>query len=250
MDRDPRDQVGVYEEGAFWNEEENELGAYLTPFPRYEKILEEAKDNIEASIHVLSRNDGRGNVTEMLPYRANTVDLVAFAGIAGSGLKYQVESLFETAAAEFEIAETKEENMEITKEMWDRLEGGVTGLASKFETFATESLTEKQGKADADAVAAAVKVQVEESLANFAAVEKSIDDADIFDFAKESLKDRARLGEDISGDLASAVSYKIEALKEITPDAKVITRGNVVVVQESLSDDNDATFTPKTWSSR
>lgn len=252
--RDVRDMVGFYDQ-AFWNEEEGELQAYLTPFPRFASVLDEAVDPdtkqsyIEASVHVASRKDVRtGHVKELVFDRANTVDLVSFAGLEGSGLKYQVESLFAAAAAAGEQEEKKENNVEITKEMWDAQRADIiTAVSAKFDTFLAESKGELQASVDADALEAAVAARVEEALAAYTEVEKSINDADILDTQKESLKAKAIKGEDIAADLAQAVSFVAEARKAFVPDTTVARRGTVVVVEES-KDSAPQTFTPGRWS--
>ena len=250
-DRDPRDQVGVFEEGAFWNEQEGKLQGYLTPFPSHARALEEAGKNIEASIRVAARSV-KCVVKELVFRRENTVDLVAFGGLEGSGLVYQVESLFAAAAADGENG--KEENdmtFEITESMWDKFTSTVASLDAKFDTFVAESATEKQGKADEAAVEALVVTRVEEALAAFADVEKSIDDSDIPATVKESLKTNARKGIDISDDLAAAVSIVAETKKELAPtnkNAKDTKRATIVVAAESLSgDEAPRSFTVGRW---
>lgn len=245
--RDVRDMVGTYNDGAFWNDEAGELQAYLTPFPRYVSVLNEAGTNVEASIHAASRKDIRGNVKELMYNRANTVDLVSFAGLEGSGLKFQVESLFAEAAAEVNLENDKENAVDITKEMWDGLVAGQTALSAKFDTFVAESKVEVQGVADEAAVSALVETRVEEALTNFAEVVTSIDSADILAVQKESLKARARLGEDITEDLAQAVSFVAEAKKEFAPEPKGSKRGTVVIVDESL-DSKPRDFRVGRWS--
>lgn len=247
--RDVRDMVGTYDDGAFWNEEEGVLQAYLTPFPRYRQVLEEAGSNVEASVHVASRKDARTkHVKELVYNRANTVDLVSFAGLEGSGLKYQVESLFAAAAADVELEENKENNVEITQEKWDALVSSVAGVTAKFDAFVAESKTEVQGVADEAAVDALVEARLEEALKNYAEVEKSINDADILDVQKESLKVAARKGEDVTSDLAEAVSFVAEARKELVPDPKRDKRGKVVVVEESLDSNTPKSFKVGRWS--
>jgi hypothetical protein len=247
--RDVRDMVGTYKEGAFWNDEIGELQAYLTPFPRYEQVLEEAGTNVEASIHVASRKDARtGYVKELVYNRANTVDLVSFAGLEGSGLKYQIENLFAAVAAESEQEENKENNVDISKEQWDTLVASVAAVTAKFDTFVAESKVEVQGVADEAAVEAKVEELLEEALNSYAEVEKSINDADILDVQKESLKASARKGEDITEKLAEAVSIVAEARKKLVPDTKVTPRDKVVVVSESLDSDTPKTYKVGRWS--
>lgn len=248
-DRDPRDQVGVFKDGAFWNEEEGELGAYLTPFPRYARVLEEAGEGIEASIHVAARKDARtGVVKELIYNRGNTVDLVAFAGLEGSGLKFQVESLFEAAAADYEIDKKKENNVDITKEMWEALVADLKTVAAKFDTFVAESKVEVQGVADEAAVETAVETRVEEALASYAETVKAIDAADILTVQKEALKADAAKGKDVTSALTDAVSFVAEAKKELVPDVDPRIRAKVVVVDESLKTETMQNFKPGRWS--
>lgn len=246
--RDVRDMVGIYEEGAFWNEEEGELQAYLTPFPRYQEVLDQAGDSIEASIHAAARKDVRtGHVKELVYNRSNTVDLVSFAGLEGSGLKRQVESLFAAAAAEGEQEKNKENTVELEKVI-EGLTSELRTLSAKFDTFVAESKQEAQGVADEAAVEAAVTTRVEEALAVIAEVEKSIDDADIFDTQKESLKAAARKGEDITERLAEYVSFVVEARRELVPDPTKFVRGKVVVVDESKGSSKPNNFKVGRWS--
>lgn len=252
--RDARDQVGVFKQGAFWNEELGELGGYLTPFPRYKAVLDDMVDEdtgdsyVEASIHAAANKDSKGIVRELLPRRDNTVDLVAFAGLEGSGLKYQVESLFAAAAAEVE--DNEEENdmtFEITKEQWETFTSTVSALDAKFDTFVTESKAEVQGVADQAAVDAAVDARVAEALAGIAEVEATIDAADIPTAVKESLKERARKGEDIADNLAGAVEIVAEAKKEAKPAPTTRNRGTVVVVDESANGESKPNFRVGRW---
>lgn len=249
-DRDVRDMVGKYEDGAFWNEEAGELQAYLTPYPRYADVLEQAGSDIEASIRVKARKDARGVVTEMIYDRANTVDLVAFGGLEGSRLQFQVESLFASVSADDENGK-KEENMEITKEMWDVHTSNLATLGAKFDAFVAESRTELQASVDAAALEDAVASRVEEALASYNENVEAIDKADIFAVMKESLKASARKGEDITQSLADAVSFCTEARKELVEaqgNPAKGARGNVVVASESVNDNAD--IRPTLWSKR
>ena len=242
--RDVRDMVGTYPEGAFWNDEAEELQAYLKPFARFESVLDEAGEAIEASIHAMARKDHRGVVRELVYHRGNTVDLVAFAGLEGSGLKFQVESLFAGAAALSE--EGKEKNMEITEKQWNDLVSTVDEVKTAFVNFVSESKQEAQGKADAEAVSEAAQEIVAEAIANYRTAEKAIDDAKLPVKVAESLKERAAKGEDITADLAAITEVVNETLSSVS--IKTISRGNVVVVDESHSPNTPKTFTPGRWS--
>lgn len=247
--RDPRDMVGTYKDGAFWNDEEGELQAYLTPFPRYQQVLDEAGDAIEASIHSKARKDSKGFVKELVYDRSNTVDLVAFAGLEGSGLKQQVESLFAAAAADGEQV-NEEENNKMDEKEFQAFVSEFRAFVATFGTFVAESKLAAQGVADDAAVEAAVEARVAEALSGIAEVEAAIDAADIPVKVKESLKVAARKGEDITDNLAGAVEIVAEAKKEFTPtltDPKGKKSGTVVVVDES-KDETPKNFRVGRWS--
>lgn len=245
--RDVRDMVGTYPEGAFWNDEAGELQAYLEPFARYQDVLDQAGANIEASIHAKAYRDPKGTVVRLVKDRANTVDLVAFAGLEGSGLKYQVESLFAAASADGDEGKGNKE-MEIEKEIAE-LKTTVTDLASGFRSFVEAQGAEVQGKADAEAVAAAAQGLVAEALATYIEKEAAIKAAGLFSKQEESLLAMALNGEEITEALEAAKVLAAEAretvLKE-SADAKPSVRGNVVVVNES-KDSAPKSFTVNGW---
>jgi hypothetical protein len=246
--RDARDMVGTYPDGAFWNEEEGKLQAYLTPFGRYRNVLDEAGSNIEASIHSHSTKDPRTGVVKSLnPHRGNTVDLVAFAGLAGSGLEYQVESLFSNVSATGEIKkEKKENNVEITQEMWNAQAATITAIATRFDTFANEAMGTVQGVADEAAVESLVAARLEEALTAYAETESVIEVADILPSQKESLKARARAGQDITDALAEAVSFVKEAKDSFVPASPSGARQSVIVT-ESMNENKPNTFAVRQW---
>ena len=247
--RDVRDMVGVYEEGAFWNDEVGELQALLTPFPRYRTVLDEAGKNIEASVHVTATKDMRsGHVKELRYHRSNTVDLVAFAGLEGSGLKYQVESLF-TAASAVGDEGKEEKNMDEAKvvALFEALTSKVETISARFDTFVTESKVVKEGVANEAAVEAAVKTRLDEALESYAAGEKSIDDADLLDVQREALKAEARKGNDVTQALADAVAVVVQAKEAFTPDPKGTPRAKLIVATEDDKSQSKTDFRVGRW---
>lgn len=242
--RDPRDQVGTYPEGAFWNEEDGELQAYLEPYDRYRIVLNEAGKNIGVSIHSRVSKDNRtGTVRELLYHRGNTIDLVGIPGLEGSNLKYQIESLREDP--EGFVQEGKEENME-QKDI-DAIAAATAAVVAEkfqaqFDIFVEESRKELQAQVDNDAVAEGIAAGVEEALAELAEKEKAVDDAKLPAKVAESLKARARKGEDISEAITDAKEIVNEALAEVQP-AKGRGSAKIAVVSESMTED----LTPKTY---
>lgn len=230
--RDVRDMVGTFPEGAFWNEEQGELQGFLEPFPRYASVIEEAGSNIEASIRAKALKDVAGNVRSLLYDRANTVDLVAFAGLEGSRIQYQVESLFAAAAAEWK----KEGNNVDIEEAIKANTAAITELATQFQSFVAESRAVVKGEADDAAVAAAAAALVAEALTAYQEKDAAIEAAGLLPKQAAALKARALAGEDIEEALAEAKDIVEEARAALTPapvDPYAARRGNVVVVNES-----------------
>jgi hypothetical protein len=230
--RDVRDMVGTFPEGAFWNDEAGELQGFLEPFPRYAAVIEEAGSNIEASIHAKAVKDVTGNVRSLLYERGNTVDLVSFAGLEGSGVKYQVESLFAAAAAEWK----KEGNHVDIEEAIEANTAAITELATQFQSFVAESRSVVQGEADEAAVNAAATALVAEALTAYQEKDAAIEAAGLLPKQAAALKARALAGEDIDEALAEAKEIVEEARSALAPEAAPAytgRRGNVVVVNES-----------------
>ena len=235
--RDVRDMVGTFPDGAFWNDEEGELQADLEPFPRFRDVLNEAGAAVEVSIHAQGNKDDAGVVRGLLFNRANTVDLVGFGGLEGSGLKFQLESMFSAAAEATKSdadasAQKEREGIQMEKEQFEALQKQINDTRTLLENFIAESRNEVQGQADAEAVASAVEAKVSEALAVYREKEAAIDAANLLPKQAEALKERALNGEDIQEALTEAVAL-VEEFKttfEVTNDA---ARGNVVIVNES-----------------
>lgn len=245
--RDIRDMVGVYPDGAFWNEEEQELQAELEPFPRYEKVLAEVGPHAGASIRSRGRKDTNGNVVELIYDRGNSIDLVGEPGLEGSGLKYQIESLFEQARLPVEDAEKAATEASVENERKTRMEKMLEDLAAKvakidkdFEAFVSESRSEVQGKADEAAVEAAVSAKLAERHESFLAVKEQIAEAKLTPTQTKNLEARALAGEDI----AEALSEAKALVEEVR--GSVAEGGEYVVVGEDRKPDNDK-FTVSGW---
>ncbi len=246
--RDVRDMVGTFPEGAFWNEEEGELQGFLEPFARYASVLEEAGDNIEASIHTKALKDSAGNVRGLLYDRSNTVDLVAFAGLEGSKVRYQVESLFAAAAAE----EDKEGNkVDIEKEIAE-LRTSFTNFTTEFQTFVAESRATQKGEADAAAVDAAVEARLAEALETYSGKVAAIDAADLLPKQAAALKAQALKGVDIEEALTEAAEFVEEARAALVPvpDPNDRARARVVVAAESKDSATKTSLTIGPWGNK
>lgn len=94
--RSPKDMVGVYPDGAVWDEDAQALVGELQVFEHWKSFIEAVGPHAGLSIYMMGETDGDGNVTALVPDRMNGVDLVSYPGLVGSGL---VEKLYESAKA-------------------------------------------------------------------------------------------------------------------------------------------------------
>lgn len=198
QDRDPRDQLGSYPEGAFWNEEEQVLQAELKPYARWEPVLEEMKEELEVSMYALDwEKDEADNITRIGYHRGNTIDAVAFGGLVGSGVKGKLfESLVETARAGFD-AKPGTTSVSSGKEKME-LEEKVDKLFTLVESFisASQQKAEKelQTKVDTEVINSAVN----EALASYDGKRALIEAAEVSDTQREALYESAKAGADIA----------------------------------------------------
>jgi hypothetical protein len=228
-ERDPRDQLGSFPEGTFWNEADQKLQGYLVPQKRWVPVLEEAEeagDAIEMSMYCLNwEKDASGNIVKMGPHRGNTVDAVAFGGLEGSRVEGRVafESLIESARAAFDTkpaasgGQEKEDNMEI-KEQVDANTAAITKLTTLVESFISaqnaSKETEAQAKVDADTIAAAESAAVEAFAGRVALVEAAR--KELLPSQFDALMESAKAGTDVAPLIESAKKVYAEAQTVLT----------------------------------
>lgn len=98
-ERSPKDMIGVYPDGATYEDGVGLVGD-LEVFPHWKEFIEAVGPHAGLSIYMMGESDSDGNVTKLIPDAMNGVDLVSYPGLEGSGL---VEKLYE--AAKRKIAE-------------------------------------------------------------------------------------------------------------------------------------------------
>jgi hypothetical protein len=134
--RSPKDMIGVYPDGAWWDDETSSLVGELEVFPHWAEFVEAVGPHAGLSIYMMGETDADGNVTALIPDQMNGVDLVSYPGLAGSGL---VEKLYESAKAKLatEDSHTDVEDTENTEGIdMDREE-----LLTILEGFKEEIIT-------------------------------------------------------------------------------------------------------------
>lgn len=94
--RSPKDMIGIYPNGAYFDEEIGALVGELQVFDHWKSFVEAVGPHTGLSIYMMGETDADGNVVALIPDRMNGVDLVSYPGLVGSGL---VEKLYEAAKA-------------------------------------------------------------------------------------------------------------------------------------------------------
>ena len=211
QNRDPRDQLGTYPDGAHY-EDGVGLVANLQPRAGYKSLLEELGTDAELSIYADGEVDEDGNVTSIYPGRSNSVDLVAYGGLEGSGLK---EKLYESYVKPEGFQEIKEEGK------MDEVLAAIAALKTDFDTFKAtiptpQRDTRTQSEIDAEVeskVAAKVDATVSDALTSYDAKIEAINAADLLPAQVETLRTEARKGVDITPLIESAKAVVADARK-------------------------------------
>lgn len=169
-DRSTRDMIGVYPDGAHYEEGVGLVGE-LEVFPHWKDFVEAVGPHAGLSIYMKGEVDKDDNVISLLPDRMNGVDLVSYPGLEGSGL---VEKLYEsahkasgnpeqngTATAASRVEENKEQSpMEISElaEKVDALAESIQALVGVVTPLAESLKPEEKPEVD---VAAAVESAID-----------------------------------------------------------------------------------------
>lgn len=170
-ERPVRDMIGVYPDGAYYEEGVGLVGE-LEVFPHWAEFVEAVAPHTGLSIYMMGESDSDGNVTALIPDRQNGVDLVSYPGLEGSKI---IEKLYESARAasshdgtstevtpEIHSKETKME-IEALAAKVDALAESLQAMIGKFDTLA-ESLTPAEVVAEEVDLAAVVEAAVAEGL--------------------------------------------------------------------------------------
>lgn len=203
--RSPKDLIGVFKEGAFWDEESKSLKAELSVFDRWGDFVNEVAPYVGMSLYMHGELDEDGNVVTLTPNATNGCDLVARPGLDGSGLD---ERLYESALAraKFEFREEKKD-MDM-KEVVEQLEALTKAVTPLVEAHAAE--VEAREAHDDE------KTAVE----RYDAAVKAIDAADLLPAQVEDLRARALKGEDIVEAIESAKAIKKDAISQVESEQK------------------------------
>lgn len=228
--RSPKDMIGTYPDGA-WYEEGVGLVGELEVFPHWKEFVETVGPHAGLSIYMMGESDEDGNVTSLLPHRQNGVDLVSYAGLEGSGI---AEKLYESAKAQIEekpSAASVQEKEAMDKELLDAL----AALKESIDSLATDHKDAAKAEVKAEADAEAVKVAVKEALDARKEAEKTVEAAELFPSQEKAILEAAERGEDIAPLIESAKAIRDEALAKLSEGVTIIN-GRVVEGTNSNED--------------
>lgn len=207
--RNPKDMLGVYPEGSFWDADEKAVVAEAEIFSHWKDFVEEVGPHCGVSLYALGEADEDGNITAIIEDRLNGADLVARPGLIGSGL---AEKLYESAKARVQETNTtvvKEENEgdNMEKEVLD----AVQKLADQVAALVADKETAKAQEAQVKADEAAAEARVEA----FATAVAAVEEADLLAPQKAEILEAAKKGADVAPLIESAKKVKEAALEAV-----------------------------------
>jgi hypothetical protein len=236
--RNPKDMIGTYPDGAYYEEGVGLVGE-LDVFPHWKEFVEAVGPHAGLSIYMMGESDEDGNVTKLIPDRQNGVDLVSYPGLEGSGL---VEKLYESAHAHSEkpgVNSAQEKRNKHMEEEIKALKGAVEALTTLLTSHIAESKAAADAATQVEADAKTAEEAVEEALAAYDEKVKAIEAADLAPSQAEALRAEAKKGADVAPLIESAQKL----LAEVREGSGASALPGRFVAAESASSD----FTVPNW---
>jgi len=244
--RDPRDRFGVFRTDAWYDDSldkaiypDGALVSELEISPRYKDLAEEFGDTAALSIFVDGDVDDDGNVVSMWNAEDTSVDLVAAAGLRGSGLLEKISESFVSGSTADQSAQKKDEMEKEFKELADQF----AALKAAVESLVTAKAAELSAEAEAEATAkveAEVEAQVDAVLGQYDEQIALIDaEPELLKSQVESLRSAARKGEDVKPLIQSAKAIVAEARQKlaqgfVAPAVRINENGSTEVTAASF----------------
>lgn len=232
--RNPKDMIGTYPEGAYWDDDRKQLMGELETFSHWKTFVEEVGPHCGMSIYMAGESDKDGNVTKLVENRQNGADLVSYPGLEGSGLVEMLESARSAGSEKPTVALaegiTTGKDAERMEEKLDKLIVLLTALTATGEAKAQET-----AQAEADEAA------VEKAVEAFEASVEAIEAADLTPAQKKALRVEAKAGKDVTNMIEAQVALKAEILQESAVEEVAAGRVHTSGASASL---------PSLWSAR
>lgn len=201
VSRNPKDMIGVYPEGSYWDEGEKAVMAELSVFSHWKDFVDEVGPHCGMSLFAMGEKDENDNITSITPHAQNGADLVARPGLVGSQL---VSPIYESAKMYTEsrgVNKEEEENMK-PEDVMKALESLTTAVQSLVSARETEAKEEAQVEANEDAV--------KEALSAYDTQIAAIESAELLPAQVKSLRKLALAGNDVTDAIAEAKTLRDE----------------------------------------
>jgi len=217
-DRNPKDMIGIFPEGAYWDDERKQLMGEIETFSHWKQFVEEVGPHCGMSIYMAGESDKDGNVTKLIHDRQNGADMVSYPGLVGSGFVEMLESAragSEPTAALAEGNEGKDAN---------RMD---EAQFAELKSLLTAAIADREAKAQEAAQVEADETVAQERVDAFEAAVEQIDAADLTPAQRKALRVEAKAGRDVTAAIEAQVALKAEILAESAP-AEDAPAGRVV----------------------
>lgn len=205
--RSPRDMVGVYENAASWDEDEQAVVAELKVFSHFQEFVDEVGPHCGISLYALGEKDDDDNITSFHEDKYNGADLVARPGLEGSGLAEKLSEAHRVQENNPGVELSAQEGKE-TKDM-DEVKEAITALSTKIDAL----VNAQTAKVEEDAQREADKSAVEEAVAAYDAKVEEIEAAreSLLPSQVSNLRAEAKAGNDITPLIESYKAMNEEA---------------------------------------
>lgn len=219
--RNPKDMIGTYPEGAYWDEDRKQLMGELDTFSHWKQFVEEVGPHCGISIYMAGDSDKDGNVTKLVENVQNGADLVSYPGLAGSGFVEMLESA--RAGSDKPPVALAEDNdgkdaTHMTDEQFNELKSMIAAVTA---TRTAEAQETAQVEAD--------EALAQERIDAFETAVEAIDAADLTPAQKKALRVEAKAGSDVTQLIEAQVALKAEILQESGTqpvEGRVVTAGS------------------------
>lgn len=214
-DRNPKDMIGTFPDGFYWDEDEKALVGELEVFSHWKSFVEEVAPHVGMSLFAAGEVDGDGNVTALFPDRQNGVDLVSRPGLIGSGI---AEKLYESAVAASDEpgVNAAQERKEMMEKQIEELTALVGTLATKLDSVLSAQVAEAEQSAQVEVDEAAVAEALDAFESRVALINA---EETLLPSQRVSLIAEAKRGTDIAPLIESAKAVVKEAAEALGADA-------------------------------
>lgn len=207
--RNPRDMIGTYPDGGYFDEAENAVVADLDVFSHFKDFVSEVGPHCGISLYAMGDKDEDDNITQFVEDAYNGADLVSRAGLMGSGL---AEKLYEAAIAASEKpgTETSVQERKDKQDMDEKVLEAVNALTTQVAALVSANTVKAEENAQVEADEKAVTEAVEVYAAKVEAVESAR--SSLLPSQVTHLMAEAKAGND--------VTLMIESFKTLAEEAK------------------------------